>query len=57
MVRVGRTNRHWIRQRFPEAFLVNLLDPEIARSLKAYPERLIEMIEQSKKDQIIIDEV
>lgn len=53
----GTGKSTWIRQMFPEALLIDLLDLEMARSLKAYPERLIEMIEKSQKHQIIIDEV
>lgn len=53
----GTGKSTWIRQTFPDALIVDLLDPETARSLQSYPERLIEIIEHSKKLQIVVDEV
>lgn len=47
-----------MRQRFPEALRVDLLDPEMVRALSARPERLREMIAgRPEVGQVIIDEV
>ncbi|PWU05640.1 MAG: ATPase [Verrucomicrobia bacterium] len=53
----GTGKSTWVKNLFPEALLIDLLVPETDRSLRSYPERLIEMIEESKKTQIIIDEI
>ena len=52
----GTGKSTWVQQTFPNALLIDLLDLETQRSLKSYPERLIEIIQKSKKEQIIIDE-
>ena len=52
----GKTT--FLRQRFPHALWVDLLNPEMFRSLSARPERLMEMVRaQEAGTVIIIDEV
>lgn len=52
----GKTT--WVRQRFPDALTVNLLQPETFRELVARPERLRELV-RGNRDQrvVVIDEV
>lgn len=48
----------WTRDRFPEALVVDLLDPATHRELIARPERLEELVKGNpNKQQVIIDEV
>ena len=53
------TGKTWLTQRcFPEALRVDLLEPEILRSLSARPERLRELIAARPEVlQVVIDEV
>lgn len=54
----GTGKSWWIRQRFPDALCLDLLDPEVFRIYSAKPERLRAWIEgQAKKEVIVIDEV
>lgn len=47
----------WVKQAFPNDLLIELLDAETERALAAFPERLIEKVNESKKQHIVIDEV
>jgi uncharacterized protein len=53
------TGKTWLTQRcFPEALLVDLLEPETLRSLSARPERLRELIAARPEVlQVVIDKV
>lgn len=52
----GKTT--WLRQRFPEALTVNLLQPEVFRELSARPERLRELVEGNRdRRDVVVDEV
>lgn len=54
----GTGKSSWVREAFPEAFYVDLLNPETLRTLVARPERLVEWIEAKPYlKQVIIDEV
>jgi predicted AAA+ superfamily ATPase len=52
----GKTT--WVRQRFPDAVTVNLLQPETFRELVARPERLRELVlgNRDRRD-VVIDEI
>ena len=52
----GKTT--WLRQRLPEALVVNLLEPDIAREMSARPERLRELVlgNQDRLD-VVVDEI
>ncbi|MFA6409004.1 MAG: AAA family ATPase [Gammaproteobacteria bacterium] len=50
----GTGKSTWVNQIYPNATLVNLLDPEIFRAYQAKPERLKDLV---FKKEIIIDEV
>jgi predicted AAA+ superfamily ATPase len=54
----GTGKSTWVKRRFGDAFLIDLLDPEQVRVLSAYPERLEERVRAASgaKD-IVIDEV
>lgn len=52
----GKTT--WLRDRFPEAFFVNLLRPDTYRELTARPERLRELVLGSPgRRDVVVDEV
>ena len=54
----GTGKSTWLRQNYPDALYVDLLDPEVFRSYLARPERLREVIEANRlKSRIIIDEI
>ncbi|MCF2094743.1 AAA family ATPase [Coxiella burnetii] len=42
---------------FPQALLIDLLQPDVVRRYSAYPERLEETVLGSQQKQIIIDEI
>ncbi len=52
----GKTT--WLRQRLPDALVVNLLDPETVREMSARPERLRQLVlgNPDRRD-VVIDEV
>ncbi|MGE5198998.1 MAG: ATP-binding protein [Rhodospirillaceae bacterium] len=52
----GKTT--WLRQAFPDALTVDLLQPDIARELLARPERLRDMVRgDPRKATVVLDEV
>ncbi|MGD2151800.1 MAG: DUF4143 domain-containing protein [Gemmatimonadales bacterium] len=52
----GKTT--WLEHRFPEAVMVNLLQPEVYRAMTARPERLAELVAGAPGQQVVIvDEV
>ena len=54
----GTGKSTWLRDRLPEALFLDLLEPEIYRSLIARPERLRELLGGSPQaDTVVIDEV
>jgi len=57
----GTGKSELLKRHFPdgEAIFIDLLDPELANSLSAYPNRLLDIIlpEQNKKPWVVIDEV
>lgn len=53
----GTGKSTWVRQRFPAAVRVDLLDAELYRTLLAAPERLTQLIPPGHDDWVIIDEV
>lgn len=57
MVRGGESELLKQRLSRDKAFVVNLLDPELANELSAYPNRLLPLIAAQSKPWIVIDEV
>ncbi len=54
----GTGKSTWLRQTYPDAVYLDLLDPEMSRSYLARPERLHELIAASQPNsRIIIDEI
>jgi predicted AAA+ superfamily ATPase len=52
----GKTT--WVRQRLPQALLVNLLEPETAREMSARPERLRDLVRGNPdRTEVVVDEV
>ena len=52
----GKTT--WLRQNFPDAIWLDLLEPETFRSYSAYPERLKEVIfAHPEKKTVVVDEI
>ncbi len=47
----------WTRAAFPDALVLDFLDPEIFRSYSAYPERLREAVLAGGKKDILLDEI
>lgn len=54
----GTGKSTWIGQRYPEALVVDLLEPEALRRLAARPERLEELVEANPdRSPVVVDEV
>lgn len=54
----GTGKSTWLRQVFPHALFIDLLQPDVARELTARPERLYDLVRGAPKDSpIVIDEV
>jgi uncharacterized protein len=53
----GTGKSTWLNATFPTALRVDLLEPAVARSLGARPERLREMIDGVRAEVVVIDEV
>lgn len=54
----GTGKTWWVREQFPEAMRVDLLDPETLRVMSARPERLRERLDAATEvSQVVIDEV
>jgi len=53
----GTGKSTWLRHKYPHALYINLLKMDELRSLRAYPERLIERVEASGASVVIIDEI
>lgn len=54
----GTGKSTWLRQSFPDALVIDLLDPESLRAYQAQPERLIGAVDAAPPDAaVVIDEV
>ncbi|ABS78504.1 ATPase [Coxiella burnetii] len=53
----GTGKSTWLMTNFPQALLIDLLQPDVVRRYSAYPERLEETVLGSQQKQIIIDEI
>jgi len=54
----GTGKSTWLRQKFPDALLIDLLDADTVRGYLSRPERLKELLEGNpKSQQVIIDEI
>ena len=51
----GKTT--WLRESFPKALFIDLLKPDVHRTLSARPERIAEMVEGSAHKIVVLDEV
>lgn len=54
----GTGKSTWLRHPFPDALVVDLLQPDIYREMSACPERLIELVQGSPQQHtVVMDEV
>ena len=53
----GTGKSTWLKEHYPDAFWIDLLDPELFRLFSAFPEKLISTLEARKERTIVIDEV
>jgi len=53
----GTGKSTWLRHTYPNALIINLLDPVAYRLYNAKPERLQEVVEANHQSPIIIDEI
>jgi predicted AAA+ superfamily ATPase len=53
----GTGKSTWLRQTYPEAVWLDLLDPETERRLQARPERLRELVAAAPSATVVVDEV
>lgn len=53
----GTGKSTWTKKTYPEALLINLLEPETYRQYNAFPERLTELVRASPQRVCIIDEI
>ena len=53
----GTGKSTWLKQRYPDAVIIDLLEPEVFRSYAARPERLRERVAGEEGRVIVIDEV
>lgn len=51
----GKTT--WLRSEFPDAHFVDLLKPDVFRRMSARPERLEEIVDGSRANVVVVDEV
>jgi predicted AAA+ superfamily ATPase len=53
----GTGKSTWLKYHFPEALIIDLLDPALLRQYQAYPERLEQSVYGSQSKTIVIDEI
>jgi len=54
----GTGKSTWLRQTLPDALVVDLLQPDVARDLTARPERLLDLVRATQPgDTVVLDEV
>lgn len=53
----GTGKSTWLKQHYPNALIIDLLDPRLLRQYHAYPERLIEIVKATNTKTIILDEI
>jgi predicted AAA+ superfamily ATPase len=53
----GTGKSTWLKEHYPDALLIDLLDPAQLRQYQAYPERLEQTVHGSHQKTIIIDEI
>ncbi len=53
----GTGKSTWLKQAYPEALVIDLLEPEIYRQYRAFPERLREVVNAAKQSIFVIDEI
>lgn len=54
----GTGKSTWLRQNYPDALYIDMLDPETYRDYLSHPERIYEVVRASPQTkQVVIDEV
>ena len=53
----GTGKSTWLRQRFPEALWIDMLQPDVHRAFLARPERLRDLVLGSEGQMVVVDEV
>lgn len=53
----GTGKSTWLKQKYPKALFIDLLDPSVLRQYQAYPERLEEAVGATSATTIILDEI
>lgn len=53
----GSGKSTWLRMTYPDGVLIDLLDSEVYRQLRAYPERLREIVSGKQGIPIVLDEI
>jgi predicted AAA+ superfamily ATPase len=53
----GTGKSTWLKRQFPEALVVDLLQPDVYRTMSARPERLAELVRGSPHPTVVLDEV
>ncbi len=54
----GTGKSTWLKNRYPDSIMVDLLEPDVARAYNARPERIRELVEGNPHQEIIIiDEI
>lgn len=53
----GTGKSTWVKRMYPKAVLIDLLEPEIYRQYKSFPERLRQVVAASKQVVFIVDEI
>ncbi|MDF1795475.1 MAG: AAA family ATPase [Coxiellaceae bacterium] len=53
----GTGKSTWVKQNYPGAVVIDLLEPDTYRQFKSFPERLREVVEASNQTVFIIDEI
>ena len=53
----GTGKSTWLRQRFPKALWVDMLQPDVHRAFLARPERLRDLVLGSEGQMVVVDEV
>lgn len=53
----GTGKSTWIKATYPNALIIDLLEPEIYRQYRSFPERLREVLSAAKQPTVVIDEI
>ncbi len=53
----GTGKSTWLKQTYPDALVIDLLDPEVYRQYRSFPERLREVVSVAKQSTFVVDEI